>query len=256
MREIMILQLSNIKKSFSASVQTRSVLNTVSFDVKPREFVAILGINGSGKSTLLKIIAQLIQPDAGELRVDPATKIGYLAQNPPLLPWKTVLENVLMVRKPINSPACAKAQQCLELIGLSGFENYKPRELSGGMRARTALAQLLCLEPDLFLLDEPFASVDEITRDKLVSEFLVLWESKSSSAVFVTHSISEAVYMADKIIFLKPNAQAGSTAEIIEVPFPRPRSEELKNNPKFLELVSLLRSKSGLAGSKQSLAKI
>jgi NitT/TauT family transport system ATP-binding protein len=226
-------------------------VDDVSFGAKPGEFVSIVGPSGCGKSTLLRLIAGLIPLSAGSISVngrevvDPRQDVALMFQRPTLLPWRTALENALLPPKlsgKLDAGAERDAYELLELVGLSGFEHTYPRHLSGGMQQRVALARLLMVGVDVLLLDEPFAAVDQLTRERLNLELLRVHERMSATAVLVTHNITEAILLADRVIVMTP--RPGRIADVIDVPFERPRAQEMVADPGFQELV--LRAYRGL----------
>ena len=226
----------------------------VSFEAQPGEFVSIVGPSGCGKSTLLRLIAGLIPLTDGRIVVNgrevtqPRQDVALMFQRPTLLPWRTALENALLPPKlggKLNREAETRAYELLDLVGLSGFEHTYPRHLSGGMQQRVALARLLMVGVDVLLLDEPFAAVDQLTRERLNLELLRVHERMSATAMLVTHNITEAILLADRVIVMTP--RPGRLADVIDVPFERPRVQEMIANPEFQELV--LRAYRGLQGT-------
>ncbi len=213
-------------------------LADVSFDVSKGEFVTVVGPSGCGKSTLLKIAAGLLPQSGGEVQID-RKNIGYVFQDATLLPWRTVRRNVEFLLELHGSPKperAAVAQQAIELVGLSGFESHYPKSLSGGMRMRASLARTLTLKPPVFLFDEPFGAVDEITREHLNDETLKLFEREQFAGLFITHSISEAVFLSTRVLVM--SGRPGRIVETFDVPFPYPRDPELRFDPAFGELSS------------------
>ena len=223
----------------------------VSFEAKPGEFLSIVGPSGCGKSTLLRLIAGLIELSDGTIAVnghevtEPRQDVALMFQRPTLLPWRTALQNALLppkLGKRLDAGAERQAYELLELVGLSGFEHTYPRHLSGGMQQRVALARLLMVGVDVLLLDEPFAAVDQLTRERLNLELLRVHERLSATALLVTHNITEAILLADRVIVMTP--RPGRIADVIDVPFERPRAQETVAEPGFQELV--LRAYRGL----------
>ena len=223
----------------------------VSFEAKPGEFISLVGPSGCGKSTLLRLIAGLIPLTSGTISVngtevvDPRQDVALMFQRPTLLPWQTALQNALLPRKlngKIDAAAEREAFELLDLVGLGGFEHTYPRHLSGGMQQRVALARLLMVGVEVLLLDEPFAAVDQITRERLNLELLDVHERTAATAVLVTHNITEAVLLADRVVVMTP--RPGRIADILEVPFERPRRQEMVAEREFQELV--LRAHEGL----------
>jgi NitT/TauT family transport system ATP-binding protein len=223
----------------------------VSFEARPGEFVSVVGPSGCGKSTLLRLIAGLIPLTAGTITIngrevdEPRQDVALMFQRPTLLPWQTALQNALLPRTlhgRADDAAEREALELLELVGLSGFEHTYPRHLSGGMQQRVALARLLMVGVEVLLLDEPFAAVDQLTRERLNIELLKVHERTSATALLVTHNITEAVLLADRVIVMTP--RPGKVADVIDVPFARPRVQEMTAEREFQELV--LRAHRGL----------
>lgn len=216
-------------------------LEGVDLTVGDGEFVALVGPSGCGKSTLLRILAGLIEPSAGSVRIhgeapQPARRshaIGLVTQDPGLLPWRTVEGNVAL---PLEvTGATADVPALLGRVGIAAFAAYHPRELSGGMRQRVALARALAHGPQLLLMDEPFGSLDEFSREEMGLELLRIWERDRISVLFVTHSIREAVLLSDRVLVMSP--QPGRIVAELAVTFDRPRSQDLDQTAQFAELV-------------------
>ncbi len=206
------------------------------FDVKPGEFVTVVGPSGCGKSTLLRIASGLNQPTTGSVTVDRST-LGYVFQDATLLQWRNVLRNVELLAELEGIPKPERRQRAMEniaLVGLSGFERKYPKQLSGGMKMRASLARSLVLDPNVFLFDEPFGAVDEITRERLNDEVISLFQRKGFAGLFITHSISEAVFLSTRILVM--SARPGRIVAEYHVPFEYPRSPDLRFDPKFAEL--------------------
>jgi NitT/TauT family transport system ATP-binding protein len=223
----------------------------VSLEARPGEFVSIVGPSGCGKSTLLRLIAGLIPLTDGGIAVngldvtEPRQDVALMFQRPTLLPWRTALQNALLPPKlggKLDDSAERRAYELLDLVGLSGFEHTYPRHLSGGMQQRVALARLLMVGVDVLLLDEPFAAVDQLTRERLNLELLRVHERMSATALLVTHNITEAILLADRVVVM--TARPGKIADLIDVPFERPRAQEIIAEPEFQQLV--LRAYGGL----------
>jgi NitT/TauT family transport system ATP-binding protein len=212
-------------------------LQGVDLTVNRGEFVTVVGPSGCGKSTLLRIASGLETASEGTAEVD-TDRIGYVFQDATLLPWRTVEKNVELLAElhgESKSSRSAKAKEAIELVGLKGFESSLPKQLSGGMRMRTSLARSLTLEPELFLFDEPFGALDEITRERLNDELLRLFVEKEFAGLFITHSVSEAVYLSTKVIVM--SGRPGSIVDTFDVPFPMPREPDIRFTPAFAELV-------------------
>jgi NitT/TauT family transport system ATP-binding protein len=224
-------------------------LQDVSFSVAPQDFVCILGPSGSGKTTLLRILSGLLHPTTGYVHFgndknDPV--IGLVFQQANLMPWRTVTENItlpLELRGVNAQETVDKAQAMIELVGLQDFAQAWPASLSGGMEQRVAIARALIQDPDLLLLDEPFGALDALTRERMGAELLRIWQSKRKTVVMVTHSISEALLLADRVIMLTP--RPGRILLDMRVDLPRPRQEDVRYSPKFIELSKALRSAIG-----------
>jgi NitT/TauT family transport system ATP-binding protein len=206
------------------------VLDGITLSVPTGGVVAVIGPNGSGKSTLLRLAGGLLVPESGSVELDgrplegPDPRVGFVFQEPRLLPWRDVLGNVLFPLELAGKPLAARrarARQLVELVGLRGFSRARPHELSGGMRQRVALSRALALEPDVLLLDEPFSALDALTRERFDVELLALWGQTRKTILLVTHSIPEAVFLADRVVVLSP--RPGRILADIEVELPRPR---------------------------------
>ncbi len=207
-----------------------------SLTVKPNEFVTLVGPSGCGKTTLLRIAAGLLAPTLGRVEVDKG-RIGYVFQDPTLLPWRTVRKNVELLGELDGIEPAVRAQRAadaLELVGLTEYQDLYPAALSGGMKMRTSLARSLTLTPSVFLFDEPFAAVDEMTRERLNDETMQLFVSQGFAGLFITHSITEAVFMSNRVVVMSP--RPGTIATDIEIPFDYPRSPELRFDPAFAEI--------------------
>jgi NitT/TauT family transport system ATP-binding protein len=242
------LRLTHIGHAFQVgSGAPLQVLDDVTFDVKAREFITIVGGSGSGKTTLLRIIDRLLKASEGEVLVDgsnverPGGRISFVFQQDRLLPWRNVLANAtygLELRGAPKQVAQEKARKYLALVGLTGFGHYYPHQLSGGMRQRVNLARALATEPDILLMDEPFAALDAHTREMMQLELLRIWEQTKKTIIFVTHQLDEAVFLADRVVAL--SARPGSVREIVEVDIARPRDMEIKRGELFQAYVGRL----------------
>ena len=225
-----------------------TALEDVSLSIAANEFITLVGPSGCGKSTLLRIVAGLILPTAGTASIggvpvtEPRSETGIVFQAPTLLPWASVLENVLlplrMMRK-MDSGSTDKAEALLKLVGLAGFEGKSPRELSGGMQQRVAICRALVHEPDILLMDEPFGALDALTREEMTMELLRIWGERPKTVLFVTHSITEAVVLADRVVVMSP--RPGRIVEIIDVKSPRPRSFHVEGNAEFHDATRRIR---------------
>ena len=211
-------------------------LSDVSFDVDSGEFVTIVGPSGCGKSTLLKIASGLLQATEGSVEVDPRG-IGYVFQDATLLPWRTVHRNVELLAELHGidkSQRDVLVREAIDLVGLAGFEHHYPKSLSGGMKMRASLARTMTLKPPLFLFDEPFGAVDEITRERLNEETLKLFTQERFAGLFITHSISEAVFLSTKVYVM--SARPGRLVASFDVPFDYPRLPDFRFDPRFAEI--------------------
>ncbi|NOX31784.1 MAG: ABC transporter ATP-binding protein [Actinobacteria bacterium] len=224
----------------------------VTFDVATGEFVTVVGPSGCGKSTLLKVASNLVAHTSGQVEVDRAS-LGYTFQDATLLPWRTVQRNVELLLEfhgVSKTERAAIAQEHIELVGLTGFENHYPKRLSGGMKMRVSLARSLAMKPQVFMFDEPFGALDEITRERLNSELLDLFSTEGFAGLFITHSIQEAVFMSTRILVM--SARPGKIVAEFKVPFEYPRRDELRYEPDFARLAGevseALRASSGEAG--------
>jgi NitT/TauT family transport system ATP-binding protein len=211
-------------------------LDRVTFDVRSGEFVTVVGPSGCGKSTLLRIASGLLEHTGGTVEVD-RRHLGYVFQDPTLLPWRTVQKNVELLAElegmnPVERRS--RAADAIDLVGLTGFEEYHPRSLSGGMKMRTSLARTLALEPAVFLFDEPFGAVDEITRERLNEETLALFERKRFAGLFITHSIVEAAFLSTRVLVMSD--RPGHIVEEFAIPFPYPRTPDLRFEGGFARL--------------------
>jgi NitT/TauT family transport system ATP-binding protein len=223
-------------------------LERVSFEVGPQEFMCIVGPSGCGKSTLLRLLAGLLAPTEGRVIFEgeslsgPRRRIGFVFQKANLMPWRTTLANVML---PLElqgvevAEARRRAQELIELVGLSGFEHSLPRDLSGGMEQRVAIARALSHNPDVLLLDEPFGALDALTRERMGAELLRIWEARKKTVVMVTHSIPEALLLADRVLALSP--RPGRVRLALEVALPRPRQMEMEYSPEFGALAAQVR---------------
>jgi NitT/TauT family transport system ATP-binding protein len=229
---------------FSRRGQRFEALRDVSLQVQAGEFIAIVGASGCGKTTLLRIVDGLRPPTRGEVWVDghpvdrPGPDRGFVFQQDGLFPWRTVLDNVIFgleVQGKSKGDARKRADTLIRLVGLNGFEQHFPHELSGGMRQRANLARALTIDPDVLLMDEPFASLDAQTREIMQSELLRIWRSNRKTVLFVTHQIDEAVYLADRVVVM--TSRPGQVKAVVDVDIPRPRDLSVKRTPRFLELV-------------------
>jgi NitT/TauT family transport system ATP-binding protein len=212
----------------------------VSFSAQSGEFVAIVGPSGCGKSTLLRLTAGLTAPSTGTITVG-SRNVGYVFQDPTLLPWRSVRRNVELLGELHGIPKAerrATAAAAIATVGLTGFEDKYPRALSGGMRMRASLARALTMSPGVFLFDEPFGAVDEITRERLNDELLALFQANPFTALFVTHSVTEAAFLSTRVLVM--SERPGRILADLAVPFPYPRSPELRYDPEFAQVTGAI----------------
>lgn len=232
-----------VGKRFASGV---TALDGIDLDIHRGEFLSLLGPSGCGKSTLLRIIAGLSEPSSGIRRLlletdraghIPAGRIGFVFQDPTLMPWSTVVDNVLLpfrLAGRIGPGERERARAEIQSVGLAGFERAYPRQLSGGMRMRVSIARALVTDPDLLLLDEPFAALDEITRMGLNDDLMRLWESRRPTVVFVTNSVFESVYLSTRIGIMTP--RPGHIVAELPVELPQPRERALRTSPRYTAL--------------------
>jgi NitT/TauT family transport system ATP-binding protein len=238
-----LVSLRNVSKTYGSRRRNGAdieALRPVDLDIEAGEFVTIVGPSGCGKSTLLSLIAGLSSCTTGDAHIGgrrvagPYTDLGIVFQKDLLLPWRTILENVLIqaeVRGLNRRRATARAVELLDLVGLAGFEQFLPHELSGGMRQRVAICRALLHDPPLLLMDEPFAALDAITRDQLTLDFQRFWQRDRRTVVFITHNLVEAVFLGDRVVVMTP--RPGGIAEIIGIDLPHPRPLGLRDTPDF-----------------------
>ncbi len=251
-----ILTVDNLSAVFPDSNGGLHALDRVSFEVCPQEFVCVLGPSGSGKSTLLRIVAGLLPPTSGTVTFHGGEHpgIGMVFQQANLMPWRTVSQNLTLPLELAGietDAARQKAQEMMELVGLEGFGSYWPRDLSGGMAQRVAIGRALIHDPDLLLLDEPFGSLDALTRERMWMELSRIWQARQPvlaggpgmTVLMVTHSISEALFLADRVLVL--TQRPGKVKLDLEVDLPRPRIDEMRYTPQFGKLARQLKEAIG-----------
>ena len=244
-----VLELRNLGKEIPRAERDPFIIfRNVNLSVQEGEFVSIVGPSGCGKTTLLRVINGLLPHTSGEIFIDGKVPkvtdnellMGFVFQGASLLPWRTSLKNVLLGLEGRNHSQEAQrvAQKYLELVGLSGFENHYPHELSGGMQQRVNLARALAVDPRILLMDEPFAALDAQTRNFMQLELLRIWAQTKKTVIFVTHMISEAILLSDRVIVF--SHRPGTVRSEFKVPLPRPRSMVVKADPRFLELENVV----------------
>ncbi len=243
------IEVENVRKIYQTGKEAVEAVSGVSFTARKGEFIAILGPSGCGKSTLLMMCGGLETITSGAVRIagkamsQPRRNIGVMLQDSTLLPWKTVLQNVMfpahIQRRPLAEHE-ETARRLIHLVGLEGFEDKKPHQLSGGMRQRAAICRALVTDPDMLLMDEPFSALDAITRDEMNEVLLDLWDRYPKTGLFVTHSIREAVYLADRVLVM--TRRPATIVADIRVPFARPRDPNIGKTAQFNELCGDLRA--------------
>jgi len=242
-----LLSIRDLTVTFPDSNGALHALGKVSFEVPPQEFVCVLGPSGSGKSTLLRVLAGLLAPTSGVFFfAGEKPRIGMVFQQSNLMPWRTTLENMLLpleLEGMDGNQARAKAREMIELVGLQGFEAAWPRDLSGGMAQRVAIARALIHDPDILLLDEPFGSLDALTRERMWMELSRIWQARRKTVLMVTHSISEALFLADRVLVL--TQRPGKIKLDLPVDLPRPRNDEIRYTAHFGKLARKLKEAIG-----------
>jgi NitT/TauT family transport system ATP-binding protein len=239
------LVVRDLRKSFRTqrSEESIQVFEGISFEVRPSEFISLVGPSGCGKTTFLRILDGLIPHDEGEILLDGKTVInpgpdkGFVFQDSSLLPWRTVMDNIILgleLQGVAKSKARQKAERYIALVGLLGFEHHYPHELSGGMQQRVNLARALIVDPQVLLMDEPFAALDAQTREIMQAELLKMWNQTKKTVIFVTHQIEEAIFLSDRVVVF--SARPARIREIVKVDIRRPRSLSVKRSKEFLDL--------------------
>lgn len=245
-----LIRLRNVSKSYSTGGRRFIAVSNVTMDVREGDMVALVGPSGCGKTTVLKILAGLHDADEGEVRIGsgrsaftPGRDVGMVFQQALLLKWRTILENVMLPAEILDLPrqaAEARARELIRMVGLAGFEDKYPYELSGGMQQRAAIARALVYDAPLLLMDEPFGALDALTREQMNSELQRIWQASGKTVIFITHSIPEAVFLADRIVVMSP--RPGRVLKIIANPIPRMRTLDDMLRPEFGALVRDIRS--------------
>lgn len=256
----MTIQLKSVSKTYERpGAPPVHALNQTDLELRQGEFFSLVGPSGCGKSTILNMVAGLLSPTTGELRIagdvvtGPRRETGIVFQRATLLRWLTIEKNVLLPSKVGGKVDAARrelANHLLELTGLIDFRDRYPSELSGGMQQRAAIVRALVSDPDVLLMDEPFSALDEFTRESLNDELLRLWTEAAKTVLFITHNISEAVYLSDRVGVMQ--ARPGRIREIVPIELPRPRGLDLRSTPEFYEYVGRLRHLIGPTGTQPS----
>ena len=237
------LLIDGVSKVFSTGNDQLRALDDVTLEVDAGEFLCLLGPSGCGKTTLIRIVGGLLEPTSGRVGIGGLSPtdaqrdkaLGFVFQEPSLLPWRTVIDNIrlpLQVNRNQHHDGRYSVEELVRLVGLERFRNYYPFQLSGGMQQRVALARALVIDPSLLLMDEPFGALDEITRATMRYELLRIWDMDKKTVVFVTHSITEAIILSDRVVVLSP--QPGHIQGVVDITLPRPRSEALERHADFL----------------------
>jgi NitT/TauT family transport system ATP-binding protein len=248
MNETVVVRIEGVTKTFPQGNVT--ALQDIDLELTPGEFVSLIGPSGCGKSTLLRVIGDLIEPTAGSVTVNGKSArqarndgdYGIVFQDAVLFDWRTVAKNIALPLEMLGWDRArrrARVEEMLELVELTAFADHHPWQLSGGMQQRVAIARALAFEPALLLMDEPFGALDEMTRERLNLELLSIWEKLGATVVFVTHSISEAVFLSTRVVVMSP--RPGRIAGAIEIDLPFPRTVETREAPRFFELVTEVR---------------
>lgn len=237
------LVVNDLKVIYSDASGVVHALGALSFSLAHNSFVSLIGPSGSGKSTLLRVLAGLVPPTQGEFKFNgtPA-RVGLVFQKANLMPWRRVLENISLPLELKGLPQDiiqARTQEMIQLVGLEGFEGAYPPDLSGGMAQRVSIARSLIQDPDILLLDEPFGSLDALTRERMGDELLHIWQARRKTVLMVTHSISEAIYLSDRVLVL--SSRPGTIELDLKVDLPRPRTQEMRYAPEFGALAHQLR---------------
>ena len=236
-----LLRCSSVSLTYQLRDKSELVaLQSMSLDVHDKEFIAIVGRSGCGKSTLLRLVSGLLTPTSGTIELDgkpvagPRDDVGIVFQSPVLLPWRSAMENVLLPIEFLKKDPAEyqeRAKELLALVGLKGFENGYPRSLSGGMQQRVSISRALISDPRILLMDEPFGALDAMTREELSFELLRIWDERKKTVLFVTHSISEAVLLASRVVVMSP--RPARVARIIDINLPRPRTLDMEFSDEF-----------------------
>ncbi len=238
----MLLEVKRIGITYTSKEKEVKALDKVSFEVESRDFFSIIGPSGCGKTTILKVISGLIKSTKGEIVKPEDFEVGYVFQEPTLLEWRNVIDNIILpleIKGIAKKESYKKARKLLKLINLEGFKNVYPKDLSGGMKQRVAIARALICEPEVLLMDEPFGALDEPTRLKLNTELNRIWRETKKTIIFVTHNVQEAVFLSNKIAVL--TKRPGKVKKILKIDLPEERKLKLLDSEKFIKLVMKIR---------------
>lgn len=251
-----VLQVKNLRMAFLESDGSLEVLDDLSFSIQPHSFVSIIGPSGGGKTTLLRVLAGLEKPTSGEIIFrdkggrSALPRVGMVFQKANLMPWRTVTQNIMLPLELENIPdpeRTERVKQMVAMVGLQGFEDSYPHELSGGMAQRVAIARSLVYDPDILLLDEPFGQLDALTRERMGNELLRIWQATQKTVLMVTHSIPEAVFLSDRVLVL--TSRPARISQDLMIDLPRPREEQIRYAHKFSQFSQALRQQLDISTS-------
>lgn len=245
-----IVEAIGVTKEFAAGRSTTMALERIDLSIRAGEFISLIGPSGCGKSTLLRLVADLIAPSAGAIRVNGKSAAqarrdrdyGMVFQAPVLFEWRTVERNVRLPMEIVGTPRAEqerRSRELLSLVELGEFAEHHPWQLSGGMQQRAAIARALALQPRLLLMDEPFGALDEMTRERMNDELLQVWEQTATTILFVTHSIPEAVFLSSRVVVM--SARPGRITNVVDIDLPRPRNVDTRELPRYFELITNVR---------------
>jgi NitT/TauT family transport system ATP-binding protein len=243
-----LLQVKNLGVTFTDEKGSLQALKEINFSVLKEQFICIVGPSGSGKSTLIRVLAGLLTPTCGEVILDgralkePRQGVGIVFQKANLMPWRSVVRNIMLpleIEKIPLDERINRAQELIDLVGLTGFEDWLPQDLSGGMLQRVAIARSLIQDPELLLLDEPFGALDALTREKMGAELLRIWRARKKTVIMITHDIQEAVFLADRVLAISP--QPGNLRLDLPIEINRPRKDSDRFSGEFVSLTQQIR---------------